>query len=103
MYLNSLLLIFYLTSIIHEHGGHSSGIFLDIYDDNGNPTNAGRTYTPPGPEVISCPGSGRSGLAGSNSNGGSQSSAAFYAQCGEKSWTCPLVLIPLILILMSAS
>lgn len=69
------------------------GILINIYDNSGQPTNGGKTYIAPGPDVISCSSSSGnsspspSSSSGSGSGSASGSGAALYGQCGGQGWT----------------
>ncbi|PVF93949.1 hypothetical protein CPB86DRAFT_818371, partial [Serendipita vermifera] len=81
-------------------GAYSSndpGILISIYDNSGQPTNGGKSYTPPGPAVISCSGSnsGGGGGGGNSSQNPTPTSSAsgsdqtLYGQCGGQGWSGP--------------
>ncbi|OLN97879.1 putative endo-beta-1,4-glucanase D 4 [Colletotrichum chlorophyti] len=83
-------------------GAYSSshpGITLSIYDNTGRPTNGGRSYSIPGPPVLTCSGGSGGGTTPppptSSSpttpppSGGSGPSAPLYGQCGGQGWNGP--------------
>ncbi|PVF92426.1 hypothetical protein CPB86DRAFT_819649 [Serendipita vermifera] len=85
------------SSTVSLPGAYSSndpGILVSIYDSSGSPYMGGRTYTPPGPSVISCSGSSNGNGGNSSQNPTTTSTAngsgqTLYGQCGGQGYTGP--------------
>ncbi|PVF93951.1 hypothetical protein CPB86DRAFT_71200 [Serendipita vermifera] len=81
------------SSTVSFPGAYSSNdpaILISIYDNSGQPTNGDKSYTPPSPAVISCPGFNSGGGSSQNptpTSSASGSGQTLYGQCGGQGWS----------------
>lgn len=78
------------------YSAQDPGILINIYDNSGQPYLGGKSYSIPGPAVMTCGGSSnpnptttKAGTATTTAASGGGSGSPLYGQCGGTGWTGP--------------